>query len=152
MGANGGPAAGAGWRVSISGGLAGAAGTVAGIVPHLLHHAGPILGAALLTGALGTTLFGVIGFALTVPLLLQLRRRFHSRLVPAIALGLFGLMFTVSTLWIGPAIRGGDSSTSTPDAHHTSARQMMPAPRCTELGEGRCTARSSARLDHSSDT
>jgi len=112
----------AGWRASVSSGLAGALGTVSGIAPHLLHHAGPILGAALLTGALGTTVFGAIGFALTVPLLLQLRRRFHSWLVPAIALGLFALMFTVSTLWIGPAIRGeDDTSTSDTDPHHTTA-------------------------------
>jgi hypothetical protein len=111
----------AGWRASASSGLAGALGTVSGIAPHLLHHAGPILGAALLTGALGTTVFGAIGFALTVPLLLQLRRRFHSWLVPAIALGLFALMFTVSTLWIGPAIRGeDDTNTSDGDPHHTT--------------------------------
>lgn len=110
-----------GWRDSVSGGLAGALGTVSGIAPHLLHHAGPIVGAALLTGALGTTVFGAIGFALTVPLLLQLRRRFHNWLVPAIALGFFALMFTVSALWIGPAIRGeDDTNTSDGDPHHTT--------------------------------
>jgi len=114
--------AGARWRVSVSGGLAGVVGTVSGVAPHLLHHAGPILGAALLTGAPGTAVFGVIGLTLTVPLLLRLRRRFHGWLVPVLALGLFGLMFTVSTLWIGPAIRGDDeTSTPGPDPHHTSA-------------------------------
>jgi len=51
-------------------------------------------------------LFGILGFVLTVPLLLRLRRRFGGWLAPAIALTFFVVMFTVSTLWIGPAIRG----------------------------------------------
>lgn len=57
-------------------------------------------------------LFGVLGFALTVPMLLRLRRRFGSWLAPGIALTLFIVMFTVSTVWIGPAIRGEDGTAS----------------------------------------
>ena len=97
----------------ITAALSAAVGTVAGIAPHVLHHVGPIAGAALLTGAGGTALFGAIGFLLTVPMLLRLKRRFGTWIAPGIALAIFAVMFTVSTLWIGPAIRGdsgGDSS------------------------------------------
>lgn len=96
-----------------------AVGTVAGIAPHVLHHVGPIAGAALLTGAGGTVLFGVIGFLFTVPMLLRLKRRFGTWIAPGIALAIFAIMFTVSTLWIGPAIRGdtGGGDTSQPTDH-----------------------------------
>lgn len=96
-------------------------GAVAGIAPHVLHHVGPIASAALLTGAGGTALFGLIGFVLTVPMLLRLRRRFGTWLAPGIALTIFAVMFTVSTLWIGPAIRGdggSDNSGQPSDPHH----------------------------------
>lgn len=92
----------------ISAALSAAVGTLAGIAPHVLHHVGPIAGAALLTGTGGTALFGAIGFLLTVPMLLRLKRRFGTWIAPGIALAIFVTMFTVSTLWIGPAIRGGD--------------------------------------------
>lgn len=86
-------------------------GTVAGLAPHLLHHLAPIAGAALFTGAAGSILFGVLGFVLLGPMLVRLRRRFDSWLAPTAALGLFLVMFTVSTVWIGPAIRGGGDAT-----------------------------------------
>ena len=94
----------------ITAALSAAIGTVAGIAPHVLHHVGPIAGAALLTGAGGTVLFGAIGFLLTVPMLLRLKRRFGTWIAPGIALAIFAVMFTVSTLWIGPAIRGDAGS------------------------------------------
>ena len=107
----------------ITAALSAAVGTVAGIAPHVLHHVGPIAGAALLTGAGGTVLFGAIGFLLTVPMLLRLKRRFGTWIAPGIALAIFAVMFTISTLWIGPAIRGddgGDSSAQPVDhsSHH----------------------------------
>lgn len=74
----------------------------------MLHHVAPIAGAAFLTGSTGSILFGLAGFVLTVPMLLRLRRRFRTWLAPAIALVLFVLAFTLSTLVIGPAISGGD--------------------------------------------
>jgi hypothetical protein len=95
---------------------------VAGIAPHVLHHIGPLAGAAIVSGTLGSVLFGVIGFALTVPLLIRLKRRFGSWAAPGVALALFVVMFTVSTLWIGPWIRGdgqNDPPADTPtDPHH----------------------------------
>lgn len=109
----------AGWFGRATAAASGALGTIAGLTPHVLHHITPIAGAALLTGAGGTALFGAIGFALTVPMLLKLRRRFGTWLAPAIALAFFAVMFTVSTLWIGPAIRG-DAATSSDVTDHPS--------------------------------
>jgi hypothetical protein len=95
-----------------------AIGALAGIAPHVLHHVGPIAGAALLTGAGGTVLFGAIGFLLTAPMLLRLKSRFGTWLAPGIALAIFAAVFTVSTLWIGPAIRGDDGNPVEQDGDH----------------------------------
>jgi hypothetical protein len=101
-----------GWLARIGAALSAAVGAVAGAAPHVLHHIGPIAGAALLTGVGGTLLFGAIGFLLMAPMLLRLRRRFRSWAAPVAALALFAVMFTVSTLWIGPAIKGGNGGGS----------------------------------------
>jgi hypothetical protein len=100
-------------------------GIVSGIAPHVLHHVGPIAGAALLTGTGGTVLFGALGFAISVPFLLRLRRRFGTWRAPIVALAVFAAAFTLSTLVIGPAIRGDDTPATplervpgdTPDEH-----------------------------------
>jgi len=42
----------------------------------VLHHIGLLAGTALIAGAGGTALFGILGLAMSVPLLLRLRRRF----------------------------------------------------------------------------
>ncbi len=89
--------------------VTGAIGAVSGVAPHVLHHVGPLAGAALLAGAAGTALFGALGFLLSIPLLLRMRRRFGSWRAPAIALAVFAAAFTLSTVVIGPAIRGGDA-------------------------------------------
>lgn len=94
--------------------VTGAVGVVSGIVPHVLHHVGPIAGAAFLAGTAGSVLFGLVGFAVSVPFLLRLRRRFGNWRAPATALVVFAALFTVSTLVIGPAIRGEGSSAGTP--------------------------------------
>jgi predicted PurR-regulated permease PerM len=70
----------------------------------VLHHVGPLAGAALLAGATGKLLFGALGFLLAVPMLRRLRRRRTSWAVPAAALALMALAFAFSTLVIGPAI------------------------------------------------
>ncbi len=108
-----------GWLARIGAAFSAAVGVVAGVAPHVLHHAGPIAGAALLAGTGGTLLFGTIGFVLTIPMLLRLRRRFDSWAAPGVALALFAVAFAVSTLWIGPAIRGdgGGSSAEQPFDH-----------------------------------
>jgi hypothetical protein len=63
-------------------------------------------------------LFGVIGFVLALPMLYELWRRFGTWTAPAVALVFVG-MFAVSTIWIGPAIRGdaGGAQDATPIDH-----------------------------------
>ncbi len=75
-----------------------------GLLPHVLHHVGPLAGAALLAGATGRALFAAIGFVAAIPFLRRLRRRFGTWRAPAIALALFAAMFSLSSLVIGPAI------------------------------------------------
>lgn len=107
--------------------LSGVIGTVAGLAPHLLHHVGPIAGAAVLTGTEGSLLFGIAGFLLTVPMLVRLKKRFGTWAAPAIAAGLFAVTFTVSTVWIGPAIRGDEDDAGRPaDPHHNSSGCSTP--------------------------
>lgn len=95
-----------GWRQRAATAATGAIGAVSGIAPHVLHHAGPIAGAALLAGTAGTLLFGVIGLVASIPFLIRLRRRFGTWRAPAIALAVFAVVFTISTIVVGPAIRG----------------------------------------------
>jgi hypothetical protein len=128
------------WSARVSGALSAGLGTVAGITPHVLHHIGPLAGAAILAGTLGSVLFGVIGFALTVPLLIRLKRRFGSWAAPGVALALFVVMFTISTLWIGPWIRGEDGRDDAPaDPHHPAESALVPGYTGTLPPVGRST-------------
>jgi hypothetical protein len=101
----------------------GALGTLGGLAPHILHHVGPLAGTALVAGAGGTALFGALGFAASIPMLLRLRRRYRSWWAPAIALIIFAAMFALSAFVIGPAISGGDAGGAPAD---------NPAPISTE--------------------
>jgi hypothetical protein len=115
-----------GFGARVGAALSGALGAISGLAPHVLHHVGPLAGAALVTGATGSALFGAIGFVLMVPMLLRLRRRFSTWLAPAIALVVFASMFTVSTLWIGPAIRGdGDDAPAEEHEQHHAALPVL---------------------------
>jgi hypothetical protein len=80
---------------------------VLGAAPHVLHHVGPLAGAALLAGATGKLLFGALGFALAIPMLRRLRRRTGSWRLPGMALALMAVIFTFSSFVIGPALTGG---------------------------------------------
>ncbi|HEX2896256.1 MAG TPA: hypothetical protein VHO29_19790 [Marmoricola sp.] len=102
----------------------GAVATAAGIAPHVLHHIGLFAGAFFITGAAGNALFGVLGLVLSIPLLRRLYRRFGTWRAPAIAVGVFLAMFSLSAFVIGPAITGGSSPSRpapapvvTPDGH-----------------------------------
>ena len=86
-------------------------GAVTGLAPHVLHHVGPLAGAALLAGAGGKLLFAAIGFIAAIPFLLRLHRRFATWKAPALALAVFVAMFSLSTFVIGPAITGSGSDT-----------------------------------------
>ena len=109
------------WRRTrlIAGGVGAA---VLGVAPHVLHHVGPLAGAAVLAGAAGTVLFGALGLLAAVPMLLRMRRRTGSWRAPGAALALFTALFVVSTTIVGPAIAGDDR-----DATPTPARKA-PAP------------------------
>ena len=85
-------------------------------LPHVLHHAGPFAGAALLGGASGSVLFGLLGFLATVPMLLRLRRRSGSWRLPATLLGVFATVFVLTTFVVQPALGGGDGSDAGEDS------------------------------------
>ena len=91
------------------GGLLAVWGGFIGLVPHVLHHVGPLAGAALLAGATGRILFAAIGFLAAIPFLRRLHRRFQTWRAPAMALAVFVAMFSLSSFVIGPAISGNDS-------------------------------------------
>lgn len=86
---------------------------ITGLLPHILHHAGPLAGAALLAGTAGSLLFGALGLLLAIPFLKRLRHRFGSWRAPAIAIALFATVFSISTFVIGPSISGEDEAAST---------------------------------------
>jgi len=94
--------------------LAAAWGAVLGVLPHVLHHVGPLAGAALLAGAGGKALFAAIGFVAATPFFVRLYRRFGTWVAPATALALFAVMFSVSSFVIGPLITGDDGGTDQP--------------------------------------
>lgn len=81
-----------------------------GVLPHVLHHVGPLAGAALLAGAGGRALFAAIGLAAAIPFLIRLHRRFRTWLAPATALAVMAAAFSLSSFVIGPLITGGESS------------------------------------------
>jgi len=87
---------------------------VLGAAPHVLHHAGPLAGAAILAGATGKLLFGLLGLVLAVPMLRRIRGRTGSWRVPGGVLALMAAAFVVSSFVIGPALTGsGETQTPT---------------------------------------
>jgi predicted PurR-regulated permease PerM len=95
--------------------------TVSGLAPHVLHHIGLLAGVAVVAGTQGTILFGLIGFVVSIPFLLRLRRRFGTWRAPLIGLIVFAALFSLSAFVIGPAISGqGSSSTPTQPIDHSS--------------------------------
>ena len=99
-------------------------GVATGVAPHVLHHVGPLAGAALLAGFGGQVLFFALGLAMSVPLLLKLYRRFGSLVAPAVAVVVFAAIFTFSSVVVAPLLTGSDESPTTPidqphdDGHH----------------------------------
>jgi hypothetical protein len=94
---------------------------VAGVAPHVLHHVGPLAGAAFLAGAGGTLLFALIALVVSVPFLLRIYRRFGTWVAPTAALAVMAVMFSLSTFVIGPALTGGDDVEPSPSPtvdHH----------------------------------
>jgi len=83
---------------------------VLGLLPHILHHAGPLAGAALLGGVAGSLLFGAAGLVLSIPFLLRVHRHCGNWHVPALLLVTFAAVFSVSTFVVGPALTDTDDS------------------------------------------
>jgi hypothetical protein len=117
-----------GWRTrlrAVWSWLVGAVGLVMGLLPHVLHHVALLAGTALVAGSGGTVLFGVLGFLVSIPMLLRLRRRFGTWAAPAIGLAVFAAMFSLSAFVIGPAISGSvapapePAPAPAPSEHHT---------------------------------
>ena len=104
--------------------LAAAWAVFTGILPHVLHHAGPLAGAALFAGVGGSLLFFALGLVAAIPFLRRLHRRFGGWQAPATAVGLFVAVFSLSTFVIGPKISGGDSGESA----SSTAPQSQAAP------------------------
>ncbi len=102
------------------GGIVACFGVVTGVAPHVLHHVGPLAGAALLGGFGGQVLFFALGIALSVPLLLRLYRRFGTLVAPAVAVVAFATIFTFSSVVVAPLLTGDDSPatpTEQPQGH-----------------------------------
>ena len=89
-------------------------GAVTGVAPHVLHHVGPLAGAALLAGAAGRILFFLLGLLAATPMLVRLYRRFRSWAAPVVAISLFALTYTVSSLYIGPLFTESGSTPGPP--------------------------------------
>ncbi len=89
--------------------LSSAVAAILGVLPHVLHHVGPLAGAALLAGTGGTLLFGAIGLVAAIPFLLRVHRRCNNWRVPALLLATFAAMFSISAFAVGPAISGSDN-------------------------------------------
>ena len=106
---------------SLRDGLIGALGLVMGLLPHVLHHIGFLVGTAFVAGSSGGTLiFGALGLLFSIPMLRRLYSRFHTWRAPVIALAIFVGMFALSSFIIGPAISGVNDSGSTPISGHNS--------------------------------
>ena len=103
-------------------------GAFIGILPHVLHHVGPLAGAALLAGYAGKAVFAAVGFAAAVPFLLRLHRRFRTWIAPATALAIFVLMFSLSSFVIAPLITGGEGATTRPGIEQPSGHASHHSP------------------------
>ena len=102
---------------------AAAVAAILGLLPHVLHHVGPLAGAALFAGTGGSLLFGVIGLVLSVPFLLRVQRRCGNWRVPAALLAMFAVMFSLSTFVVGPLISGDDKAEPAPSISHEEHHQ-----------------------------
>lgn len=104
--------------------LGGIGAAILGAAPHILHHAGPLAGAALFAGIGGQLVFGALGLLLAIPMLRKLRRHTGSWAAPLGALTLFSVVFLISTFVVGPALTGDRADSAKDD---TPARQA-PGP------------------------
>lgn len=103
-----------GWTGRVKALVAGVSAGLLGAAPHVLHHVGPLAGAAILAGATGKLIFGVVGFVAMIPLFKKLHRKSGGWRVPALALAAMSVIFLFSTFVIGPALTDGDDDSVQP--------------------------------------
>lgn len=104
-------------------------GGVTGVLPHVLHHAGPLAGATVVAGATGKVTFGLLGLVAAIPFLRRLHRRFATWIAPAIALAAFAAAFAFSTFVLGPTITGsGSNSPGAPGVEQPSGHSSHHSP------------------------
>jgi hypothetical protein len=111
-----------GWLGRVWGAVIAVWGAFTGVLPHVLHHVGPLAGTALVTGAGGRLLFGGVGLVASIPFLIRLRRRFDNWAAPTVAVVVFAAVFALSTFIVGPWISGDAATVDSPappavDAH-----------------------------------
>jgi hypothetical protein len=112
------------------GGIVAFFGVVTGVAPHVLHHVGPLAGAALLAGFGGQVLFFGLGLVLSAPLLLKLYRRFGTLVAPAIAVLAFAAVFTFSSVVVAPLLTDSDESPAAPiEQPHNEGHHPQGEPR-----------------------
>lgn len=87
---------------------------VTGVAPHVLHHVGPLAGAALLAGFGGKAIFFAVGLLLSLPMLRRLYRRFGTLVAPGLAVVAFAALFTFSSLVVAPWLTGSAKAPATP--------------------------------------
>ena len=92
------------------GGMVAGWAVVTGVAPHVLHHVGPLAGAALLAGFGGKAIFFVLGLVLSLPMLRRLYRRFGTVVAPVVAIVAFAALFTFSSVVVAPRLTGTDPS------------------------------------------
>jgi hypothetical protein len=85
-------------------------GILTGALPHVLHHIGPLAGAAVLVGAGGRLLFAGVALVVSIPFLLRIHKRFRKKIAPAAALAAMAAAYTLSTFVIAPLLTGGEGS------------------------------------------
>ena len=98
----------------LSAAVAGAWALVTGVAPHVLHHVGPLAGAALLAGFGGRAIFFTLGLLLSLPLLRRLYRRSRTFLAPVLAVVVFAGLFAFSSFVIAPRLTGGSEKAPAP--------------------------------------
>lgn len=98
---------------------------ILGGLPHVLHHVGPLAGAALVAGVGGSLLFGALGLVASIPLLVRMRRHYGSWNRPMAALGLLAIVFSLSTFVVAPALTGDKRVPSRP---RTAPSNTTPEP------------------------
>src|SRR6266542_233082 len=94
---------------------------VTGIAPHVLHHVGPLAGAALLAGVGGKALFFALGLLLSLPMLRRLYRRFGTLVAPALAVVAFAAVFTFSSLVVAAWLTGSEKAAPPPGIEQPTA-------------------------------